>query len=160
MKSYAYLTACLALCFAGGYLMGHYRYIPLAKTKINLFLLYRDRTIVEYNTAIATLYNCDYMRRMHHPAYSALLRAQPIAFGYEDTDPLAETAYAFALPPERMIVLTPNFFAEAEAMRVSILAHESLHIFGLPDHLVKGNGDVDTSRDPIYTTVSKCFPGY
>jgi hypothetical protein len=153
------LTAGL-LSLGMGIVVGRHIPVPVMTFENPLFAQ-QDDVWADLSRGISTLANCKFFHDAQRKSWDELFKfiKGPIHLTY---DPTELDIYAAAISSQRLIILAPAFFAASRRMRESIMAHEFLHLIGLPNHNYvndkSGRPFLDTSTDLVYITTNKCFP--
>lgn len=111
----------------------------------------------DFANGMTQLLNCQYFRNMYPKFYKELPKHTSVFFAYVD-DPRFKDYYALTDAKQNIIYLTPNYFAvELDHQRESTMAHEMMHIIGMPKHVTKNPTQDERHADAIYTTTHYCF---
>ena len=112
---------------------------------------------IDFNRGFTTLLNCGYFRHTYPKYRKELFKHTEVFFAYSN-DSYIKPYYAITVRSENTIYLSDAFFQVKDAnSREGILAHEMLHIVGMPPHkkdIMQGD---DRIGDAIYTVEAKCF---
>ena len=142
-----------AYIYAAGFLTG--RFWPAVELVVESPVqIQATQIMTELSRATSTLINCEDFRLGYPERYKRFAKRikQSFKFGYH---PLTEPAtYAYVHELSGVIVLTDDFFASHSRERERIIAHESLHLVGFPNHA----SPLVIAKDEIYQLVNKCYP--
>lgn len=115
--------------------------------------MYSERTEADLNSGLSHLLNCSYFRRTYPKYVSPIYHTHSVLFSYNRI--LGKLGFwAVARPEHHLIELSRDFFEiQTPIKRQAILAHEMLHIVGMPPHKLS----LDFAHDAIYVTETQCF---
>jgi len=121
----------------------------------NPLVLHSQDTFDALTDAVVMFANCQSLKVRWSKQYRKLLKLTDgkwqIAYVPR---PLIDDVIAYAAPVGAKIYVTPLFFTYSMRDQEVVIAHEILHVIGLPDHVEP----LDRKKDAVYVQTARCYP--
>ena len=141
-----YLGYTIGSLFPGG----EFVYAPT-----NPLLTQNVETLAQLRDAVVGIANCEPFQHDWPKQHKKFMKLTNGSFyiAYNPAPP-EKDIIAYAPPTGTTVYVAPLFFTYTDRQRQIVLAHELLHLAGLPSH----HEPLDRSKDAVYKLTARCYP--